>query len=258
MMRQSFVIKSGRAVASDQVVCIPDAPASIEEQKEVVGTEAQLDVQAPEIDPEVERERLHQAMVQEATLKATEAANKILQNARLEQDKIIAQAREDSQRIRTEAQKAAYEETLNQKSGEITACLEKVDRLMNEMQQQQQSFLKQYEEGLFSLAMSIAEKVLNRAIPEHEELMVPLVKEAVSAVKNASWISVEVSSQLPGLIEALKQELANWQAVQQVEISGTNLPVGGCVVNTSYGVVDASVSVQLENLQEQFDKLEKQ
>ncbi len=81
--------------------------------------------------------------------------------------------------------------------------------------------------------------------------MVPLVREAVSTVKNADWISVEVSDQLPGLVEKLKQEFAAWKSIQ---VSGIGLPVDGCFVNTPDGVVEASASVQLENLKILFEK----
>ena len=48
--------------------------------------------------------------------------------------------------------------------------------------------------------------------------MIPLVNKAVSTVKNAEWISVEVSSQLPGLVEELKKEMAKRQGSVVPEI----------------------------------------
>lgn len=243
-MSLSKVIKPVHLVTSDEVVQIPDAPQLQNGQQEEEipeSSERQL----------VTEEQIRQTIERNAVEKANEMSLKILQSARQEREKLIAQAQEDAKRIRMEAQQAAYQKVLEDKHQQIDACISKVNRLLEDLQKQQQSFLQQYEDGLFSLALEIGEKVVRTSIPQHEELMVPLVREAVSTVKNADWISVEVSEQLPGLVETLKQEFAAWQSIQ---VSGSGVPPDGCLVSTPNGVVDASASVQLENLRSLFEK----
>ena len=226
------------------MVQIPDAPLLLENQEEEEiseSNEKQL----------VTEEQIRHTIEKNALEKANEMSHKILQSARLERETLIAQAQEDAKRIRVEAQQSAYQKVLEDKHQQIDECISRVDFLLEDLQKQQQNFLQQYEDGLFSLALEIAEKVVRTSIPQHEELMIPLVREAVSAVKNADWIGVEVSDQLPKLVEALQKEFAAWKSIQ---ISAAELPVDGCLVNTPNGVVDASASVQLENLKVLFEK----
>lgn len=253
------VIKPKDLRPSEKIVQIPDAPDA---EGDVL---LELSEQGGELsegeDLSATGTQLRDVMTRAAEAKANDVSQKILQNTRSERERILKQAQDEAQRIReeakrlqAEAQETAYEEVLEKKHREIDECIQGVNALLEELQQQQQSFLRQYEEGLFAVSLDIVRKVLGTSIPQHEELMIPLVREAVSTVKNASWISVQVSNRLPGLIETLKKELAAWQGVQQLEVSGADLPEDGCVVHTSYGVVDASVSEQLQNLEAIFNQ----
>lgn len=253
------VIKPKDLRPSEKIVHIPDVPDTAADPLLELSEQGE-DGSVGE-DLLVTGTQLQEVMTRAAEAKANDVSQKILQNARTERERILKQAqdeaqqlREETKRLQDEAQRSAYEEVLEKKHQEIDDCIRGVDALMEELQQQQQSFLQQYEEGLFAVSLDIVRKVLGTAIPQHEELMIPLVREAVSTVKNASWISVQVSSRLPGLIEALKRELAAWQGIQQLEVSGADLPEDGCVVHTSYGVVDASVSEQLQNLEAIFNQ----
>lgn len=247
------IIKPGRLISSDAVVKIPDAspptPLPIVPQMFVKGEELQQQT-------EPAFERLQNILGEGAVERANDVAQKILQRARTEREEILEKAQTDAQRIREEAHKAAYQQALNEKYLEISSCLSEVDQLMSMLQEQQQSFLKQYEEGLLSLALDITKKVLGTSIHEHEELMLPLVKDAVSSVKNADWISVQISERLPNLIELLRKELVQRQDLSHVELTATDLPEDGCVISTPDGIIDATASVQLENLKAQFEKKE--
>lgn len=253
------VIKPKDLRPSEKIVHIPDVPDTVADPLLELSEQGEDGFVGE--DPLAAGTQLQEVMTRAAEAKANDVSQKILQNARTERERILKQAqdeaqqlREETKRLQDEAQRSAYEEVLEKKHQEIDECIRGVDALMEELQRQQQSFLQQYEEGLFAVSLDIVRKVLGASIPQHEELMIPLVREAVSTVKNASWISVQVSSRLPGLIEALKRELAAWQAVQQLEVSGADLPEDGCVVHTSYGVVDASVSEQLKNLEAIFNQ----
>ena len=84
--------------------------------------------------------------------------------------------------------------------------------------------MRQYQEGLLGLSLEIAQKVLDEAVMSDASLMRPLVQKAVASVKNAEWISVEVSSRLPGLVEELKKELAGRPDLPRTDVMGAELP----------------------------------
>lgn len=248
------VIKPGGAHPSDEVYHIPDvSSAPLQEEEEAEETPAAA---AQESEEEREARFLLQMHIMEERAKAhaEEVAQKILQSATNERNQILEQAQADAGRLRREAREEAYQTAYEEHKSEIQGCLRQVDDLMERLQQDHREFTIQYEQGLTDLALDIAEKVMDESIAEHRELMIPLVNKAVSTVKNAEWISVEVSSQLPGLVEELKREMAKRQGTVVPEILGAELSPGGCIVHTPQGIIDASVSSQMEKLREILDE----
>jgi len=254
------IIKPGRLVPSDGVVKIPDAPSPpvpLPEEPlpgEPQTGENQLPGQEAEQQQEEPAAKFQNMLEESAVERANDVAQKILQRTRTEREEILGRAQAEAQRIREEAYRAAYQQALDEKNQEINSCLSEVNQLMVDLKEQQQSFLKQYEEGILTLALNITKKVLGTSIRAHEELMLPLVKDAVSSVKNADWINVQISERLPGLIAQLRKELAQRQDLDKVELTIRDIPEDSCIVTTPDGIIDASVSVQLENLQAQFER----
>ena len=259
------VIKPAGLVASDEVYRIPDSaplspPLSPEEEPEE--TALRDTPEAPqERESEEERERRlaeehrkrEEFLETQARLKADEAARQILLGAEAERERLLAEAEIEAAGLREEAKRAAYEAVYQEKRQVIEERLSELDRLMGQLQKDQAEFLRQYEEGLSALALEIAQKLLDESILQHKELMKPLVQKAVSTVKNAEWISVQVSDRLPGLAEELKAELAGRPGFPPVDVLAADAAPGSCVVHTPEGVVDASVPVQLENLKSVFE-----
>lgn len=238
------VIKPSKLIASEEIVQIPDAVPDLHDSAvdELLAVEDKI--------PPASQSR--SILGETAIERANEVSRKILQSARIEREKILEQAQEEAAGIRETAQREAYRQVLEEKQAEITSCLEEMDQLMNQLREEQESFLQQYEEGLSDLAVEIAEKVLKDSVHKNKELLISLVKEAVSSVKNADWISVQISDKLPDLVEKLQGELSTRKDFMRVEVSTADLPVDSCIVHTPEGVIDASVPVQLDNLKTLF------
>ena len=224
-----------------------------EEKEETTGgpdlEKLQKELEAKE---EAAKKRIER-LTREAKEQAEAMSQKILQSAKSETTRMMEQAQADVGRIREDAYKKGREEGLTEKRVEIEGKLRQLDQLMEQLAAEQESFLRGYQEGLAALSLEIAQKVLDEAVMSDGSLMRPLVKKAVSSVKNAEWISVEVSSKLPGLVEWLKKELAGRPEYPRMDVQGSDLPPGGCRVHTPEGMVDASVSTQLGNLKTLFD-----
>lgn len=274
------VIKQGGVSPSDEVYQIidknppPPPKPKPEESGEPEEGEAETDEneteeeQEPETEdqgPDLERiqqeleekERAAKKRIERLTQEAKEQAEamsqKILQSAKSETTRMMEQAQADVGRIREDAYRKGREEGRTEKRVEIEGKLRELDQLMERLTQDQETFLNQYREGLAALSLEIAQKVLDETVMADSAMMLPLVKKAVSSVKNAEWISVEVSSKLPGLVEGLKKELAGRPEYGRVDVQASDLPPGSCRVHTPEGMVDASVSTQLGNLKSLFE-----
>ena len=120
--------------------------------------------------------------------------------------------------------------------------------LLNQLAQQQRQYFIRYEKALPDLALEIAGKVMEHAIQTDPLVLEPLVQRAVAQVKNAEWLEVQISQQLPELAQELRKELQEWTDARHVEVTTDQNELGACVVHTPQGIIDASVSTQLDNL----------
>lgn len=257
------IIKTARLDLSDEVFRIPDGQEDLSLSSEGEENPSETDT-APRQEEHLSREELEQQreearlkrekmLEEQSRQKAEELAQRILQSARTERERMLEQTQTEAARLKEEARQAAYQAAYAEKEGELRRKFTELDRLMEQLQRDQQDFLRQYQEGLSGLALEIAQKLIDESIAAHQELMKPLVQKAVSAVKNAEWISVQVSDRLPGLAEELKKELAGRSGLPPVDVIAGDGSAGSCVVHTPEGILDASVSTQLENLRSLFE-----
>lgn len=251
----------------EEVYRIPDPQApktdEVEEETAAAAEETGAEDTAPPAETAAERQAREEkeaarraAFLEErARARAEEISQKILQNAKTERLHMLDAATTEAAKIRESARREAYEEALGQKRGEIVGRLGELDSLMDRLQSDYSAFVQKYEDGLRSLALEIAEKLVGETVTQHAEMMVPLVQKAVAALKNEEWISVEISARLPGLAQELRTQLEGRADGPRVEVTETNAPPGSCVLHTPGGVVDASVDTQLNNLKNLFDNM---
>ena len=245
------VIRQTNTAACDQVVQIPDAtpppPLTVSDTEDTVGVE-QAGERLPEVSP--------QQQVQE---QAQQLSKRLLQSARSEGERILQTAREEAKNLREDAAKQGYQQALKDKQSEINEQLAELNALMQTLQQQQQQFFETYEAGLSTLSLEIAQKVLGSLIRQQETLLLPLVEQAMATLKNEEWITIQISERMPVLVDYLKRDLlaASGTEGRMVEVQALDLPEGGCLIQTSKGVLDASVQTQLENLRTMFDRTDR-
>lgn len=249
----------------EEVYRIPDPQApktdEVEEETAAAAEETGAEDTAPPAETAAERQAREEkeaarraAFLEErARARAEEISQKILQNAKTERLHMLDAATTEAAKIRESARREAYEEALGQKRGEIVGRLGELDSLMDRLQSDYSAFVQKYEDGLRSLALEIAEKLVGETVTQHAEMMVPLVQKAVAALKNEEWISVEVSGRMPGLAEELRAQLAARQDLPPAEVTEADTPIGSCIVHTPKGIVDASFETQVDNLKALFE-----
>ena len=216
VIRTRNLISAGDVEIPDQVLPVPmEIPADPEE-----GAEAPEAQAAPQPDPEQTRraaEELFRSRLEQMQTQAEETSGKILRHAGEERERILQEARTEAEEIR-------------------------------QLAQQQRQYFIRYEKALPDLALEIAGKVMEHAIQTDPLVLEPLVQRAVAQVKNAEWLEVQVSQQLPELAQELRKELQEWTDARHVEVTTDQNELGACVVHTPQGIIDASVSTQLDNL----------
>ncbi len=238
------VIKQGQVAKSDEVVLIPDI--------QIPRPKAQEQAEEPP-EPQVSFEELYARTVSKARQEAERVSKELLKLAHSEHDVLVGQAEEDAKRIRDEAYREGLERGRQEKREELRAAIENTNRAIQQIELENVQYMHLYEEELKNLAVDVASRILRKRITPDGHELTDLVKAAINSVKDADWITVELSERMPGLLSFLESELKESRI--NAEIVAKDLPEDTCIVKTSDGNIDASVTTQLRNVREYFDQV---
>lgn len=187
---------------------------------------------------------------------AQEEASAILASAEMQKRQIMNDAQMQAAQLRQEAMAEGEKKGFEDKAKLLENLALYISHSIEEIKKERNEFFEQYAKELRHLAVDISEKVIAQKIEEDDMIMYGVIKDALRYVRDTKWVKAEVSAELTGYIDTLEKELA--ASGQNVEFILTNgLPKESCIINTSDGLVDATLSEQLKNLREFIDNLDK-
>lgn len=232
---------------SDDVVMIPDLPPPpppLPEEEE--GAEL-LPARARAIAAQI---------LEEAQKEAESLKEQVRTQAESERDALLQTAAQQAEQIREQARMEGAERGECEKKQEIAESLQQLSAALSQLREEHRLFLRESEESLKLLAVDVAEKLIEKKLAEDDSLLLGLVKKAVQSIREADWISVEVSANLPQLAQLLEKELGGEINGMRLEVVPRDLPDGGCWIQTSDGAIDASVATQAANLKAIFSHMD--
>jgi flagellar assembly protein FliH len=117
-------------------------------------------------------------------------------------------------------------------------------------------------ETILLIGLKVAEKILNAHLNENDEHFVSLVKRAIREAREHSEVKIYVHPTYYDAVISQKDELKEIfnQEVDLFIYPDAQLPEHGCIIESPFGRIDASVDTQLqqikEKLRERFEQLE--
>ena len=113
---------------------------------------------------------------------------------------------------------------------------------------------------IVELSLDIAGKILEKRIEEDSGEMAELVKKAIQSERDKKKIDIHISAKALELAEALEKELEPLQEKYggTIKVKKEECPLDRVRIETSDGILDASVFRQLEQLKCQLASLEGQ
>jgi flagellar assembly protein FliH len=106
------------------------------------------------------------------------------------------------------------------------------------------------QETILHIGLKVAERILGKKLEENDDYFVSLVQRAMKEVREQSEVKLYVH---PAYYEAVTQQKDELKAVfsQPVDLfiyPDEQMPEGGCMIETPFGRIDASVDTQLQQL----------
>lgn len=189
-------------------------------------------------------------------------ANEYLAGVRRQGDEIIKKAQQEAQSIRrqaeqqgrTEAQRSVETIVQRQLQDQLATLLPALKQAIGQIQEARLSFLRQWESQVIELAGAIAARLVRQALPEHPELPVPLIREAIELAAGSPRIIIHLHPDdhktLASQAEMLLRELA---PVAEAEVvASETITRGGCRVETDFGTIDQQIEKQLKRITEEL------
>ncbi|WP_047981272.1 flagellar assembly protein FliH [Ornithinibacillus contaminans] len=219
-------------------------------QIELPVDEEQISYQA---DLQAELAELHQA---KADLEAIQQQREILL---ADTDKEIQAMREswetEKLKLMEAAKETGYQEGFAQgKEESITQyqeLLEQANSIIIASKKDYEATIEKSEESILMLGLQVAEKVIKQQLKDDPASFVPIVKDAISTIKDQRVLSIYLHPDHYEYVLSQKSELERILE-KKAELSiyvNESLEAGSCVIEHPFGKIDASVDTQLSQIQ---------
>jgi flagellar assembly protein FliH len=140
------------------------------------------------------------------------------------------------------------------------ASIERVQRLLHETVAsfgwQRAQLLRQLKPGLTKLVIAISERVINRELATDEKAIRGVIDAALDELGRAGIVIARVNpDDAAALRDAIRHD--EWHPLTTVELeiaADSEIARGGCVLESDYGQVDATVETQIAQLTRLLDE----
>lgn len=131
-----------------------------------------------------------------------------------------------------------------------------IDALFNELQNLKGALFREAEQDALKLCMAIAKRVIRHEIQTSPDVISHTIRESLHFVSNKSQIRISINPDDMEEVQKLVPELVS-------ETNGTRFQViedravqrGGCMMETGFGTVNATIADQCTILEKEVDRL---
>jgi flagellar assembly protein FliH len=133
------------------------------------------------------------------------------------------------------------------------ACAE-AEKTLKEAQVERDRILAGLEREIVELIVKVARKVVSCELKTNREVIAKLIEEALVASSNKGNAVVRVSAEDGEYLEKNREELfSSIPGADEIQIKPDNsLSPGDCIVETSFGSIDAGASTKMNKIEEAF------
>lgn len=208
-------------------------------------------------DEEDQRQVENSSMGEDIIYKAKAEADMIIREALLEARDILKNASADvenlKQQVSDEARTEGYEQGLAQAKQEYEALINEAQHIKMQAGIEYKQILDSLEEDSVNTILDIAKKVISKELECKQNILL-LVKDAFEKCSKDRKAILKLSEQDFDFVNDNKNELESMlERSEEIEIKkDLSLKEGGCIIETSFGSIDASAATKIEKIENDF------
>jgi flagellar assembly protein FliH len=145
-----------------------------------------------------------------------------------------------------EGRKNAFEEA----SKEIQDRVEKLDQMLTAMSKIKTDLLQQNEGQLIKAVYHLASIIARFEINGHDDRILGVLKQAVEHAQSDESVNVKLSKEDFDFLQTIKDfTKREFEFLKKIKLSPmSEIQPGGCIVETNFGTIDATVEERIQNL----------
>jgi flagellar assembly protein FliH len=229
------------------------------------GTEREAMIRSAQVEADGIIKNAEDAAFQEVK-RRTDEAQTLKQTARDEAEKLIADAAQKAKEARDAAQAGAisqqkeaeergflegHETGFNEGKAEVERLIERTQVVLERAQDKRAEILAEAERQLIDLALLISRKVVKILSENQKEVLIANVSEALKKVKAKGEVIIRVNTaDMKLTTEHTKEFIQLLEGTNTIQVQeDTSVDVGGCIIETEFGEIDARISSQMAELE---------
>jgi len=199
--------------------------------------------------------------VRELKEEAEKEAEKIVSEAKSKADEIIREAEEKATKLLEDSRQKGYEEGREEgyRKGEeeVRRLVEHLHTIINAAIDKRKEIVESSEKQIIDLVMLIARKVVKAISEAEKKVVLENIREALKKLRGDTEIVIRVNIDDLDIVSKHKKEFVSMvESLESIRIEeDSRVDPGGCIIETSFGEIDARIQTQLQVLEERIREL---
>ncbi len=174
------------------------------------------------------------------------------------EETIEIKALEKLKEIQEQAYQEAYNlgleegraEAFNKATNEIKYNIENLEQLLATMKNLKTDLLSFNESHLLKLVFQMASRIATTEVQANQETIIEIIRNSVLLSQDEENVTVRVSPEQFEFLETLKKQTGReYEFLKKIRFEpNPEIAVGGCIVETNYGEIDARIEQRIEQL----------
>ncbi len=222
--------------------------------------ETELEAKQRKATAEIEAARLEAEKLLKEAGQELAKARQNTQKKQAEADSILEKARKKAIEIEQDAYNSGFAQ--GKKDGEDLGLREyqakgkRLEQLISEISTLGDSILKRYETELVLLCTELSRAILMHEARTSSETIKMVLKEAAKEAVEGSRLEIHINPMDSTLLpETIQDELKRPGAMPVVFVEDQAVDEGGCLIETDFGVIDATVQRRWQAVREKIEKM---
>lgn len=192
---------------------------------------------------------------------AEKEAQRLVAEAQAQASQLDQETRRELARLEAEAQengrKAGYDEGWAAGSSEVERLVGRIHVILDKINEKRQEIIEGTETQVVQLVLQIAKKVVKVISENQRNVVINNVLQALRKLKTRGDVVVRVNLEdLKVTTDHIKEFLEKVENVKSITVvEDSSVDLGGAVVETDFGEIDARISSQFDEIEEKVVEL---